>query len=84
MNEFYSAADIIISRSGAIALSEMAYMGKAMILIPLPNSAGNHQEKNALAISKGGAAILFPQSKLYSHDLEKITSGGKEKAIFDY
>ena len=72
MSAFYSAADIVLSRSGAIALSEMTFLGKAMILIPLPNSAGNHQEKNALTISKDGSAILFQQSRLYSHDLEKI------------
>ena len=52
MNEFYSAADIIISRSGAIALSEMTFLGKAMVLIPLPHSAGNHQFINAKSIEK--------------------------------
>ena len=71
MNEFYSAADIIISRSGAIALSEMTFLGKAMVLIPLPHSAGNHQFINAKSIEKNGSAILIQQSQLKLNHLEK-------------
>ena len=64
MNSFYSATDIIISRSGAIALSEMAFLGKAAILIPFPHSAGNHQYINAKSIEKTGGAILIQQSQI--------------------
>ena len=70
MNSFYSATDIIISRSGALALSEMAFLGKAMILIPFPHSAGNHQYSNAKAIEKTGGAILIKQSQLKLKYLE--------------
>ena len=70
MSSLYSASDLIISRSGALALSEMAFMGKAMILIPFPHSAGNHQFKNAESFSNSGAAILIPQNKLNSGELE--------------
>ena len=70
MGALYPAADLIVSRSGALALSEMALMGKAMVLVPFPHSAGDHQIKNARAFSKVGAAILFPQSKLESGELE--------------
>ena len=70
MSLLYSASDLIISRSGALALSEMAFMGKAMILIPFPYSAGNHQFKNAESFSNSGAAILIPQNKLNSGQLE--------------
>jgi UDP-N-acetylglucosamine--N-acetylmuramyl-(pentapeptide) pyrophosphoryl-undecaprenol N-acetylglucosamine transferase len=45
-------------------------MHKAMILIPLPSSADNHQFKNAQAFSKSGAAVVLPQSKLPTGDLE--------------
>jgi len=71
MNQFYSAADIIISRSGAIALSEMTFLGKAMILIPLPHSAGNHQYINAKSIEKNGSAIIIQQSQLKLEYLEE-------------
>ena len=70
MGALYSAADLIVSRAGALALSEMALMGKAMVLVPFPYSAGGHQVKNAQAFSNSGAAILLPQSKLKSGELE--------------
>ena len=70
MGALYSAADLIVSRAGALALSEMALMGKAMVLVPLPYSAGDHQMKNAQAFSNSGAAILLPQSKLESGEME--------------
>ena len=70
MNLLYSASDLIVSRSGALALSEMSLIGKAMILIPFPNSAANHQVKNAELFANHGAAILFKQSNLYSGKLE--------------
>ncbi len=70
MGTLYSAADLIVSRAGALALSEMALMGKAMVLIPFPYAAGNHQVKNALAFSISGAAMLIPQSQLESGELE--------------
>ena len=70
MGTFYSAADLIVSRAGALALSEMALMGKAMVLVPFPHSAGDHQFKNAQAFSNSGAAVVLPQSKLPSGDLE--------------
>ena len=71
MGALYSASDLIVSRSGALALSEMAFMGKAMVLVPFPHSAGNHQLKNAQAFSNSGAAVLMPQSQLESGELEK-------------
>ena len=48
MDYAYSAADIIISRAGAIAISELTVVGKPVILIPSPNVAENHQYKNCL------------------------------------
>ena len=41
-----------------------------MVLVPFPYSAGNHQDKNAQVFTKSGAAILMPQSKLESGELE--------------
>ena len=70
MGALYSAADLIVSRSGALALSEMALMGKAMVLVPYPHSAGDHQIKNALAFSNCGAAVVMRQSQLKYGELE--------------
>ena len=52
------AADIVISRAGAIAISELCLVGKPVVLIPSPNVAEDHQTKNALALVDRGAAIL--------------------------
>ena len=68
---FYSAADLIVSRSGALALSEMALLGKAIVLIPLPRSAGDHQTTNAQTFSETGGAVLVHQSLLASGALEQ-------------
>ncbi|MBC7486733.1 MAG: undecaprenyldiphospho-muramoylpentapeptide beta-N-acetylglucosaminyltransferase [Cytophagaceae bacterium] len=58
MDKAYSAADYIVSRAGAIAVSELAIVGKPVILIPSPNVTEDHQTKNAMALVKKDAAIL--------------------------
>ena len=59
MSKAYKAADIIISRAGAIAISELALLGKPIILIPYPHATGNHQYKNALSLKEQNAAIII-------------------------
>ena len=58
MDMAYAAADIIISRAGAIAISELCLIGKPIILIPSPNVAEDHQTKNAMALVEKGAALM--------------------------
>lgn len=62
MNMAYAAADIIISRAGAIAISELAIVGKPVILVPYPHAAENHQMKNAKALENKNAAIVVEDS----------------------
>lgn len=59
MNEVLPAADIVISRSGAVTVSELCAMGKASILIPSPNVTHNHQEYNAKSIADRGASVMI-------------------------
>ena len=60
MGKAYSEADIIISRAGAMTLSEICELRrKPSILLPLPWSADDHQYKNALYLQNLGAAILI-------------------------
>ncbi|MGP1363413.1 MAG: undecaprenyldiphospho-muramoylpentapeptide beta-N-acetylglucosaminyltransferase [Bacteroides sp.] len=61
MEKAYSAADLIVSRAGAIAISELAIIGKPVILVPSPYVAEDHQTKNARVLSEQGAAILIPE-----------------------
>jgi UDP-N-acetylglucosamine--N-acetylmuramyl-(pentapeptide) pyrophosphoryl-undecaprenol N-acetylglucosamine transferase len=63
MDYAYAAADIVISRAGAIAISELCISKKPSILVPSPNVAEDHQTKNALALSTQGAAILISDSE---------------------
>ena len=59
-----SAADVVISRAGAMTLSELAMQGKPCVLIPSPYVTGNHQYKNAKAIADKGGALLFEEKDL--------------------
>lgn len=59
-----AASDIIISRCGASTLSEITALGKPSILIPYPYATDNHQEYNARALEKNGAAIVILERDL--------------------
>ena len=63
MDMAYTAADVVISRAGAIAISELCIVGKPILLIPSPNVAEDHQTKNAQALASKGAAILIPDAE---------------------
>lgn len=58
MDQAYAAADIVISRSGAIAISELCAAGKPSILVPSPNVTDDHQTKNTVALTSRDAAIM--------------------------
>ncbi|SFA77725.1 UDP-N-acetylglucosamine-N-acetylmuramylpentapeptide N-acetylglucosamine transferase [Flavobacterium swingsii] len=66
MDFVYAAADIVISRSGASSVSELAIVGKPVIFIPSPNVSEDHQTKNAQAIVDKHGAILLKESQLDS------------------
>ncbi|MBI2039173.1 MAG: undecaprenyldiphospho-muramoylpentapeptide beta-N-acetylglucosaminyltransferase [Candidatus Niyogibacteria bacterium] len=57
-------ATVIVSRAGAGAIFEAAAWGKPAILIPLPESAGDHQRKNAYAYARTGASLVIEESNL--------------------
>lgn len=57
MDLAYTAADAVVSRAGAIAISELCLVGKPAVLIPSPNVAEDHQTKNALALVNKDAAL---------------------------
>lgn len=63
----YAAADLIISRAGAGTIAEISALGKASIIVPLPNSAADHQQKNAIEFSAFGACLIIEQVNLTPH-----------------
>lgn len=60
----YSWADLVISRSGALTVSEVAAAGVASVLIPFPFAVDDHQTANARYLSDSGAALLLPEHEL--------------------
>ncbi|MAB47687.1 MAG: undecaprenyldiphospho-muramoylpentapeptide beta-N-acetylglucosaminyltransferase [Flavobacteriaceae bacterium] len=85
MDMAYAAADVIISRAGAISVSELCIVGKPTIFIPSPNVAEDHQTKNAQAVADKNAAILIKESDLDSdfqnHFSELISNEEKQSEL---
>jgi UDP-N-acetylglucosamine--N-acetylmuramyl-(pentapeptide) pyrophosphoryl-undecaprenol N-acetylglucosamine transferase len=63
----YALADFIVSRAGSGSIFEIAALGKPSILIPLQNSAQDHQKKNAYSYADTGAALVMEQQNLTPH-----------------
>ena len=63
MTAAYRAADLVISRAGASSISEFCLIGKAVILVPSPNVAEDHQTKNALALVNKDAALYVKDAE---------------------
>lgn len=63
MPEAFAHADIVVSRAGAGAVSELAAAGKPSILIPLPTASDDHQLRNARALEQAGAARLVTDAE---------------------
>lgn len=63
MDLAYAASDVVISRSGALAISELCIAGKPAVLVPSPNVAEDHQTKNAMALVKNDAALMVSDNE---------------------
>lgn len=80
MDYAYAAADIIISRAGAISVSELCIIGKPTILVPSPHVAEDHQTKNAMALVKKKACILVKDTNAKMDMLKTIQNLFADKA----
>ena len=73
-----AAADVVISRAGAMTLSELARLGAVSVLIPSPNVTADHQYKNAKLLEDKGAAIIIREDEFDGHNVsdtvEKLLS----------
>jgi UDP-N-acetylglucosamine--N-acetylmuramyl-(pentapeptide) pyrophosphoryl-undecaprenol N-acetylglucosamine transferase len=69
MPRIYAASDLVLCRSGASTLSELAICGLPAILVPYPYSAAGHQVYNAKAVEKSGAAITILEKDLEPQQL---------------
>ena len=86
MDLAYAAADMVVSRAGALSVSELSLVGKPVVFIPSPNVAEDHQTKNAMAYVSQDAAILLKDAEAVGNlksvvdrilaDSEKVKSLG--------
>jgi UDP-N-acetylglucosamine--N-acetylmuramyl-(pentapeptide) pyrophosphoryl-undecaprenol N-acetylglucosamine transferase len=76
----FAASDLILARSGASTVAELAASGKPSLLVPFPQAADDHQRKNAEVLVEGGAArMLLEQDMSAAKLLETITSLLKDR-----
>jgi UDP-N-acetylglucosamine--N-acetylmuramyl-(pentapeptide) pyrophosphoryl-undecaprenol N-acetylglucosamine transferase len=59
-----SAANVIVCRAGSTTLAEIAAVGRAAILVPLPTATDDHQRRNAEVLARAGAAEVIDQGEL--------------------
>ena len=69
MPKYLAAADLVISRSGALTVAEVTVCGVPAIFIPSPNVSGNHQYFNAKAVAEGGGAMIIEEADLDNDSL---------------
>jgi UDP-N-acetylglucosamine--N-acetylmuramyl-(pentapeptide) pyrophosphoryl-undecaprenol N-acetylglucosamine transferase len=74
----YSAADVVVSRAGAMTVAELALAGVPAVLVPLPGAPGDHQTANARVLERAGAARLRPDASgdgpALAADLDRLTA----------
>ncbi len=68
--EAYAAADLAITRAGAMSIAELCAWGIPSVLVPLPTAAQDHQTHNARATAAAGAAVYLPQQELSGPSLD--------------
>lgn len=71
MDKAYQAADFVVSRAGALSVSELSLVGKPCILVPFPLAAEDHQTKNAMSLVNANAAWLVKDSETKSQLVSK-------------
>jgi UDP-N-acetylglucosamine--N-acetylmuramyl-(pentapeptide) pyrophosphoryl-undecaprenol N-acetylglucosamine transferase len=69
MPDAFAAADLVVCRSGAGAVSELAAAGKPSVLVPLPFAADDHQTRNAEALERAGAALMVRDADMNGEKL---------------
>ncbi|MBO3700166.1 undecaprenyldiphospho-muramoylpentapeptide beta-N-acetylglucosaminyltransferase [Fabibacter sp. E12] len=83
MDLAYAAADVVVSRAGALSVSELSIAGKPTIFVPSPNVAEDHQSKNAQAMVDNDAAVLVKDSDARDQLIERAMELIKDEAQKD-
>lgn len=81
----FAAADVILARSGASTVAELAAAGKPAVLVPFPQAADDHQRKNAEVFAEAGAAVMILEAELISdrllHELTRLLASPDQLAL---
>lgn len=72
MDYAYALADVVVSRAGALSVSELALIGKPSIFVPSPNVAEDHQTQNALSLVERGAALMVRDAAVQNELLPTV------------
>jgi UDP-N-acetylglucosamine--N-acetylmuramyl-(pentapeptide) pyrophosphoryl-undecaprenol N-acetylglucosamine transferase len=85
MPSVMAAADLILCRAGASTIAELTYMGKPAVMVPSPYVPNNHQEKNAMALSTTGGAVVIREKdctgELLYQTVERIISNKDDLSV---
>ena len=79
-----AAADLVVSRAGAMTIGELAAVGRAAILVPFAAATNNHQELNARVVERAGGAVVITESQLTPERLAAAISdvlGNAQKSV---
>lgn len=86
LKDILALADVVISRAGSTAITELAANKKVSILIPITKSANNHQRINAFEVSKVGGAVVLEESNfrksMMMHNLNKLINDEELRTKF--
>lgn len=84
MSRRLAASDLVISRSGALTVAEVAVCGVPVVFIPFPGAAENHQYYNAMAIAEKGGAIVIQEENLEKDPIaDRIEQLRKDPALWE-
>ena len=81
MEDAYAAADIVISRAGAIAIAELCVMQKPTLFVPFPYAAEDHQTVNAMSLVNKNAALIVKDSEAKDKVVPMIIELAKDETI---
>ncbi|MDO5759611.1 MAG: undecaprenyldiphospho-muramoylpentapeptide beta-N-acetylglucosaminyltransferase [Bacteroidota bacterium] len=81
MDLVYAVADVVVSRAGALAISELCIVGKPVVLVPSPNVAEDHQRRNAEALVEKNAAVMILDNQLKEKFLPTLSNIIKDKEL---
>jgi UDP-N-acetylglucosamine--N-acetylmuramyl-(pentapeptide) pyrophosphoryl-undecaprenol N-acetylglucosamine transferase len=81
MDYAYAAADIVISRAGALAIAELCIAAKPVVFVPYPFAAEDHQTSNAMALVERNAAMMVKDNEVKTELVKKLKTLLHDKAM---